>query len=94
MVTDGARQTSESPPGFRADLEGLRAVAVALVLAYHAMVPGLAGGYVGVDVFFVLSGFLITGLLLREARQTGTISAHGFLCAARSEACCRPRPSS
>src|SRR3954468_17503979 len=51
---------------FRPDIEGLRAVAVLLVVAAHAGVPRLAGGYVGVDVFFVISGFLITSLLLRE----------------------------
>jgi peptidoglycan/LPS O-acetylase OafA/YrhL len=73
-----------APPGerepstFRSDLEGLRAVAVALVLLYHARVPGFNGGYVGVDVFFVLSGFLITGLLLRELRSTGRISFRAF----------------
>jgi len=64
--------------GFRPDLEGLRAIAVSLVLLYHAAVPGFGGGYVGVDVFFVLSGFLITGLLLRELRATGTISLPSF----------------
>ena len=63
---------------FRPDLEGLRAVAVLLVVAYHARVPGFAGGFVGVDVFFVLSGYLITGLLLRELRQSGTISLPAF----------------
>ncbi len=52
-------------PAFRPDLEGLRAVAVALVVLYHARVPLVTGGYVGVDVFLVLSGFLITGLLTR-----------------------------
>ncbi|MFJ9695531.1 acyltransferase family protein [Kitasatospora sp. NPDC101183] len=48
---------------FRPDIEGLRGVAVLSVLAFHAGVPGLTGGYVGVDVFFVISGFLITGML-------------------------------
>jgi peptidoglycan/LPS O-acetylase OafA/YrhL len=64
------------PPGraFRPDVEGLRGLAVVPVLLYHAAVPGFAGGYVGVDVFFVLSGFLITGLLLREVRTTGRIA--------------------
>jgi peptidoglycan/LPS O-acetylase OafA/YrhL len=64
--------------GFRPDLEGLRAVAVSLVLLYHAAVPGFGGGYVGVDVFFVLSGFLISGLLLRELEASGTISLPSF----------------
>src|SRR6476620_538866 len=49
--------------GFRTDIEGLRAVAVLGVLAYHAAVPFLPGGYVGVDVFFVISGFLITDMI-------------------------------
>ncbi|GIE93653.1 acyltransferase [Paractinoplanes rishiriensis] len=64
--------------GFRTDIEGLRAIAVLLVVAGHAGVPGLAGGYVGVDVFFVISGFLITSLLLREAEQAGRISVARF----------------
>jgi peptidoglycan/LPS O-acetylase OafA/YrhL len=64
--------------GFRPDIEGLRAVAVSLVLLYHAAVPGFGGGYVGVDVFFVLSGFLISGLLLRELETTGSISLPSF----------------
>ncbi|MEX1168652.1 MAG: acyltransferase family protein [Chloroflexota bacterium] len=64
--------------GFRPDIEGLRAVAVSLVLLYHAAVPGFGGGYVGVDVFFVLSGFLISGLLLRELETSGTISLSSF----------------
>ncbi|MEO8625332.1 MAG: acyltransferase, partial [Candidatus Limnocylindrales bacterium] len=63
---------------FRPDVEGLRALAVVLVLLYHANVPFFGGGYVGVDVFFVISGFLITGLLLRELDSTGRLSFSGF----------------
>src|SRR3978361_706389 len=58
---------------FRADIEGLRAIAVLAVVLFHAGVPGLSGGFVGVDVFFVISGFLITGLLARDGRSTGTV---------------------
>jgi peptidoglycan/LPS O-acetylase OafA/YrhL len=64
--------------GFRPDIEGLRAVAVGLVVLFHAGVAFVPGGYVGVDVFFVLSGFLITGLLLAEVRKTGTVSLRSF----------------
>ena len=66
------------PPRFRPDVEGMRAVAVVLVLLYHAS-PGLVpGGFVGVDVFFVISGFLITGMLVREVEQSGTVSLARF----------------
>jgi len=63
---------------FRPDLEGLRGVAVLLVLLYHAGLPGITGGYVGVDVFFVLSGFLITGLIVRELETSGTVRLATF----------------
>ncbi len=63
---------------FRPDIEGLRAIAVLLVVAAHAGVPWLAGGFVGVDVFFVLSGFLITGKLVEEATTTGRIRLLAF----------------
>jgi len=62
----------------RSDIQGLRAVAVLLVALGHAGVPFLRGGFVGVDVFFVLSGFLITGLLLSEALETGRVSLVRF----------------
>ena len=63
---------------FRPDIEGLRAVAVLGVVLFHADVPGIRGGYVGVDVFFVISGFLITGLLWREVSGTGSVSLRRF----------------
>ncbi len=64
--------------GHRPDVEGLRAVAVLLVIAFHAGVGFLSGGFVGVDVFFVLSGFLITGLLADELLRTGSLSFTRF----------------
>ena len=66
---------------FRPDIEGLRAVAVIAVVLFHANVPGIGGGYVGVDVFFVISGFLITGLLWREASTAGTVRLRRFYAA-------------
>jgi peptidoglycan/LPS O-acetylase OafA/YrhL len=62
----------------RADIQGLRALAVTSVVLYHAGVPGLSGGFVGVDLFFVISGFLITGLLVVEWRRHGRVSLAGF----------------
>lgn len=70
-----------SRKGFRPDIEGLRAVAVIAVVAYHAGIPGATGGYIGVDVFFVISGFLITGLLWREVTATNTIGLGRFYAA-------------
>jgi peptidoglycan/LPS O-acetylase OafA/YrhL len=66
---------------FRPDIEGLRAVAVLAVVLFHAGVPGVRGGFVGVDVFFVVSGFLITGLLWREVGATGGIRLARFYAA-------------
>ncbi|MEU7875133.1 acyltransferase family protein [Dactylosporangium sp. NPDC049140] len=63
---------------FRPDIEGLRAVAVLLVVADHAGVGRITGGYVGVDVFFVISGFLITLHLFRELQKTGRIRFGAF----------------
>ena len=62
----------------RSDIEGLRAIAVLAVLLFHAGVPGLAGGYIGVDVFFVVSGYLITSLLVSEKETSGAISLSSF----------------
>jgi len=63
---------------FRPDIEGLRAVAILLVVAAHAGVPWLAGGFIGVDVFFVLSGYLITRLLADELTRTGSLQFARF----------------
>jgi peptidoglycan/LPS O-acetylase OafA/YrhL len=73
-----ADQAAKKKHPFRADVQALRAVAVLTVVLYHAHIPYLTGGYVGVDVFFVISGFLITGLLVREKDRTGTISIKKF----------------
>jgi peptidoglycan/LPS O-acetylase OafA/YrhL len=63
----------QEPKGLarRADIQSLRALAIGLVVAAHAHLPLLEGGYVGVDVFFVLSGYLISGLVLHEVESTG-----------------------
>ena len=64
--------------GYRPDIQGLRAVAVLSVVAYHAGVPLFGGGYLGVDVFFVISGYLIGGQLVREITSTGRLDFARF----------------
>lgn len=64
---------------FRQDIQGMRAIAVAIVALAHAGVPGFSGGFVGVDVFFVISGYLITGLLVSERMDTGRVLYGRFL---------------
>lgn len=70
------RHPAKSEP--RRDIQGLRAVAVGLVVLDHSGIRHVGGGYVGVDVFFVISGFLITSLLARELARTGRISVRAF----------------
>ena len=62
---------------FRADIQGLRAVAIVPVVLYHALGDWVPGGFAGVDVFFVISGFLITRILMREI-EAGSFSIAGF----------------
>lgn len=63
---------------YRKDIDGLRAIAVLLVVAFHVGVPRFSAGFIGVDVFFVLSGFLITGILASEADERGTVRLGRF----------------
>ncbi len=77
-------QSPDRTPGgsparpFRRDIQGLRALAIVLVVLYEAGVPRVRGGYGGIDVFFVISGYLITGQLAGEAGQTGRIALGSF----------------
>ena len=70
--------TATPASAFRGDIQGLRAIAVLTVMVGHAGLGPFTGGFVGVDVFFVISGFLITQLLLAEAERSGRVSMTGF----------------
>ena len=72
--------TGQSPTAlaYNPALDGLRAIAVLLVVGFHAKVPGFRGGYMGVDVFFALSGYLITTILLAELERTGAVGWRTF----------------
>jgi peptidoglycan/LPS O-acetylase OafA/YrhL len=74
-ATAGGKQKER---GFRPDIQGMRALAVGMVVIYHLYPSLLPGGFAGVDVFFVISGFLITGHLLREYHKTGRIALLDF----------------
>lgn len=69
---------ARAPSAYLPDVEGLRGVAILLVVLYHAGLSAVSGGYVGVDVFFVLSGYLIIGQLAREIESTGRIDLTAF----------------
>jgi peptidoglycan/LPS O-acetylase OafA/YrhL len=69
----------ETRQNFRGDIQGLRAISVALVFVYHLVPAWLPHGFIGVDTFFVISGYIITALLIREIHLTGTIAIPRFL---------------
>jgi peptidoglycan/LPS O-acetylase OafA/YrhL len=75
LISFMPQSSSES---FRPDIEGLRGIAVLIVVAFHCGIPGFSGGFTGVDVFFVLSGYLITGLLVLEIEKTKKLSLLQF----------------
>lgn len=63
---------------YRPDIDGIRGAAAIMVMGYHAKVPGFTGAYIGLDLFFVVSGYVITGLLMHEFTKTGRIKWGAF----------------
>jgi peptidoglycan/LPS O-acetylase OafA/YrhL len=78
VKSPGWERPSARSTAVRLEIQALRAIAVLLVVAYHLWPAAVPGGFVGVDVFFVISGFLITSLLLGEVEGTGTVSLSAF----------------
>lgn len=77
--SSAGRGTTATPRHFqRLDIQGMRALAVGVVVVYHVWPQLLPGGFVGVDLFFVISGFLIIGSLVREVERTGTVGLLSF----------------
>src|SRR6185369_9589662 len=73
-----AARREEFKLGYLPALDGLRGVSILMVMGFHGNLPFAAGGHIGVDLFFVVSGFLITSLLVQEWQRTGAISFKKF----------------
>src|SRR5271168_943881 len=67
-----------APNDFRPDIEGLRGFTLLAIFGFHVDMPGVGGGFVGPDIFFIISGFVITGQLWREVSSTGTVGLRPF----------------
>jgi len=77
-ATENVADRRPAEKEFRPDIEGLRGFTLLAILGFHAAVPGVGGGFVGPDVFFIISGFVITGQLWRELSRSGTIGMRRF----------------
>jgi peptidoglycan/LPS O-acetylase OafA/YrhL len=75
---DGVHSQRSEETGFRPDVEGLRGLTLLAILGFHVAMPGVGGGFVGPDIFFFISGFVITGQLWREVSTTGTVGLRKF----------------
>ena len=76
-VTASGADAQTTVVAYRSDIDGLRAVAVAMVLGFHAFPELLPGGFIGVDIFFVISGYLISTIILKGLRD-GTFTFREF----------------
>ncbi|WP_445166406.1 acyltransferase family protein [Mycolicibacterium sp. Dal123E01] len=77
-ATDKQESRRSVPKDFRPDIEGLRAFTLVAILLFHAEMPGAGGGFVGPDIFFIISGFVITGQLWNQVSSTGSIGLRSF----------------
>ena len=78
MEVDRSDRAASAHSRYRPYLDGLRTIAVYLVVAFHAGLGVLTGGYIGVDIFFVLSGYLVTQILVRDLASVGRVRGRRF----------------